>query len=159
MAEQVEKIQEKLETMPEKLETKPEKIEELKTESEPAPAVVVEPVEPRRSQGCLLPQKRGRPAGAKDRAPRKKKVDIIEEPIAEPIVEPIVEPVPKKAKKASLPRLDADFEKNEIVLPPPPSPRTVLREASRHILELKRLESSSRRANLYEMYSRNLHRL
>ena len=150
MAEQVEKIQEKLETMPEKLETKPEKIEELKTESEPAPAVVVEPVEPK---------KRGRPAGAKDRAPRKKKVDIIEEPIAEPIVEPIVEPVPKKAKKASLPRLDADFEKNEIVLPPPASPRTVLREASRHILELKRLESSSRRANLYEMYSRNLHRL
>ena len=153
MAEQVETIQEKLETMPEKLETKPEKVEknaELKTESEPAPAVVVEPVEPK---------KPGRPAGAKDRAPRKKKVDIIEEPIAEPTVEPIVEPVPQKAKKASLPRLDADFEKNEIVLPPPPSPRTVLREASRHILELKRLESSSRRANLYEMYSRNLHRL
>ena len=153
MAEQVETIQEKLETMPEKLETKPEKVEknaELKTESEPAPAVVVEPVEPK---------KRGRPAGAKDRAPRKKKVDIIEEPIAEPTVEPIVEPVPQKAKKASLPRLDADFEKNEIVLPPPPSPRTVLREASRHILELKRLEGSSRRANLYEMYSRNLHRL
>ena len=99
MAEQVETIEEKLETMPEKVEENAER----KTESEPAPAVVVEPVEPK---------KRGRPAGAKDRAPRKKKVDIIEEPIAEPMVEPIVEPVPRKAKRASLPRLDADFEKN-----------------------------------------------
>ena len=98
MAEQVETIQANLETMPEKVE----KNAEPKTESELVPAVVVEPVEPK---------KRGRPAGAKDRAPRKKKVDIIEEPIAEPIVEPSAEPVPKKAKRASLPRLDADFEK------------------------------------------------
>jgi len=106
------------------------------------------------------PKKRGRPAGAKDRAPRRKKIAIVEEPL-QPEPAPPVAKAPAPAAPRALPRLDVEFEPapEEPRPPPPPSPRTVLREASRHILELKRLETSARKSHLFDMYSRGLHTL
>ena len=109
------------------------------------------------------PKKKGRPAGAKDKAPRAKKprVVVVEEPLE----------VPQKKTTESAPpdRPDAPASTHrtggqtaqvapEIYEPSaPPSPRTVMREASRHILELKRLESSARRTHLGELYGSRLH--
>ena len=117
----------------------------------------------------LAPKKMGRPAGAKDRAPRKKKITIVEEPLA------VVETQPERAEspKRAPPQQKAPPPIPVVELAPEPraggvrgapegsgeaapSPRTVLREASRNILELKRLESSARKTNLREIYSRGL---
>ena len=108
----------------------------------------------------VAPKKKGRPAGAKDKAPRAKKprVVVVEEPLEPP-------PKPQTQPPADLPAAPPrHIEKQTVQVAPeiheppePPSPRTVMREASRHILELKRLESSARRTHLGELYGSRLH--
>ena len=113
------------------------------------------------------PKKKGRPAGAKDKAPRKKpRVVVVEEPLESPVKKQTVSSQPPADLPAAPPRhIDTHRAEGQTVQvapevyepPAPPSPRTVMREASRHILELKRLESSARRTHLGELYGSRLH--
>ena len=112
-------------------------------------------------------KKRGRPCGAKDRAPRKTRVVIVEEPLIaaqapEPPAPEPPAPEPPKAKPPKKTPVAAKAVAEQIEQggePEPPSPRTVLREASRSILELKRLETGARKAHLNDLYSKGSHRL
>ena len=110
----------------------------------------------------VAPKKKGRPAGAKDKAPRAKKprVVVVEEPLESPAKMQTQPPADLTGAPLEAPRTGGRTVQvaPEIHEPPaPPSPRTVMREASRHILELKRLESSARRAHLGELYGSRLH--
>ena len=134
------KMAETIETMPETTETIPEKEE----------AVSENPhVEP-------TPKKRGRPKGAPDKAPRKKKIVIVEEAV--------VRKAPERAQSSHETPPPRQAEPVVVHAPPPeppqpPSPRTTLREASQHILQLQNLRDTTRRAHLGELFTRKLHRL
>ena len=148
MAEEVSTIPDNSATIAEKVEKPVENVEKTVEKSEEA-----------------APKKKGRPAGAKDKAPRAKKprVVVVEEPLEAPVKKQTVSSQPP----ADLPAAPLETPRTggrtvqvapEIHEPPaPPSPRTVMREASRHILELKRLESSARRTHLGELYGSRLH--
>ena len=144
------------------VETIPDNAENTENADINVESTVVEEVKPVR--------KRGRPPGAKDTKPRQKRVVIVEEPLAPPEPEPATPatpaapepatpatpaaPEPPKPKQPRPARTTVQAEQRE---PDPASPRTVLREASRSILELKRLESGARKAHLLDMYSKGLH--
>ena len=111
-------------------------------------------------------KKRGRPAGSKDKAPRKKKIVVVEEDVSEPLPqasppafpeppalppalpEPPAKP-PKTKPKAKMPEPQSE--------PEPLSPGTVMREASRHILKLKSISAQARRDHIYQTYTAKLH--
>ena len=149
MAEEVSTTPDNSATIAEKVEKTVENVEKTVEKSEEA-----------------APKKKGRPAGAKDKAPRAKKprVVVVEEPIEAP---PVRKQTVSSQPPADLPAAPLETPRTEgrtvqvapeIHEPPaPPSPRTVMREASRHILELKRLESSARRTHLGELYAGRLH--
>ena len=105
----------------------------------------------------LLQQKSkgGRPAGAKDKAPRKKKIVIVEEPIAKAPVE-IEEPTPQPKPAKELVRREVQFEEPARAQEEPPSPRTIIRQSAGHMLELKRLNDSARKTHLQNTYTRRL---
>jgi hypothetical protein len=105
------------------------------------------------------PKKKGRPAGAKDKAPRAKKprVVVVEEPLESPAKTQTQPPADLPAAPLETPRTGGRTVQVAPEIHEPPSPRTVMREASRHILELKRLESSARRTHLGELYGSRLH--
>ena len=116
-------------------------------------------------------KKRGRPAGSKDKAPRKKKVVVVEEDVSEPqtLLEPPAETSthidvkPPKTAKAS----KAIHSRKEKPQPEPPalpqsepeplSPGIVMREASQHILKLKSISAQARRDHIYQTYTAKLH--
>lgn len=87
------------------------------------------------------PKKRGRPPGAKDRAPRKK-IKIVAEPLAPP-----EEPEPSQPSQ---------LEQAPEPVPEPPSPRTLHRQAAELILHLNNQRSEARRAQMRDMYTKNL---
>ena len=93
------------------------------------------------------PKRRGRPEGAKDRAPRKKKVVIVEEdapqntPEPEAAAQPVQTPAPP------------------VQTPEPDSPRTLIRNAADHILKLKNVTKMARRTHLQDEYTKRLHSL
>ena len=100
------------------------------------------------------PKRRGRPAGAKDKAPRKprERTRIIEEPPTPPPPPPA--PAAPKAARAAKPR-------GERVEPPareptPMSPRTMFRVASDHIASLHTERESARRAYWQDAIARSL---
>ena len=144
MAEEVSKTPDNSATIAEKVEKTVENVEKTVEKSEEA-----------------APKKKGRPAGAKDKAPRAKKprVVVVEEPLESPAKTQTQPPADLPAAPLETPRAGRTVHvAPEIHEPPaPPSPRTVMREASRHILELKRLESSARRTHLGELYGSRLH--
>ena len=74
--------------------------------------------------------KGGRPAGSKDKAPRKKKIVIVAEPIAKPPVE-IEKAAPQPTPVKEPVRREVQFE--EPAREEPPSPRTILRQSANHI--------------------------
>ena len=117
------------------------KIEEV---VEKSPPVVEAPAA--RSKG-------GRPAGSKDKAPRKKKIVIVAEPITKPPPEiEKAEPQPTPVKEPV--RREVQFE--EPAREEPPSPRTILRQSANHMLELKRLNDAARKNHLQNAYTRRL---
>ena len=153
MAEEVSTTPDNSETIAEKAETTQEKVEKTVEKSEE-----------------VAPKKKGRPAGAKDKAPRAKKprVVVVEEPLEAPVKTQSARGQTESSQPpAGLPAAPLETHRTggrtvqvapEIHEPPaPPSPRTVMREASRHILELKRLESSARRTHMGELYGSRLH--
>ena len=128
-------------------------------------------------------KKRGRPKGAADKAPRapKKKAVVVEEPMhKEPEKPPEPEKTPEKPKRTRAPRPkteaapqasqpsrgrpsssgnlpeEARHTPTEAREPDPPSPRTTLRDAAHHILQLQSLRTSARRTHLADAYTRNL---
>ena len=104
------------------------------------------------------PKKKGRPAGAKDRAPRKKKVTIVEEPLVPEPPPEAVQPKPKaqpKPKQQALPVSTLTFE--EPAVEERPSPRTIMREASKTLMQLKHLSDTARKTHLCDMYTKKLH--
>ena len=114
-------------------------------EAPPAPSAPSAP-EPKRG--------RGRPAGSKDKAPR---VKVRVEPIPQP------EPKPKPAPATSSQQAGG----NETLAPPvveqrppspePPSPRTLFRQTSAHLLNLREVMNSQKRASVAEKYTSRLH--
>ena len=136
------------EAIVEKMEPVVEKTEE--TAPETAPVVVDTPL--------ADAKKKGRPAGAKDKAPRKKKPTIVEEQIVSeapaPITRSVVEkPVRMESRPPLPPPSTPEFVEE------PPSPRTMMREASRNILQLRTLTDMARKTYLHESYTKRLHTL
>ena len=124
------------------LTTPPEEPSEpAKTEAEPAKT------EAPKNKG-------GRPAGAKDRAPRKKKVVIVAETIPQPRAER-----EKPAAVAETPKPPPPAPAPEPVHEEPPSPRTIIRRSASHMLELKRLNESARKTHLQSAYTARLAKL
>ena len=122
-------------------------------EDNPAESPVAEPAA----------KKRGRPKGAADKAPRapKKKAVVVEEPIHKEPEPPEPEKTPEKPKKTRAPRPKTEAvaeppTPTEAREPDPPSPRTTLRDAAHHILQLQSLRTSARRTHLADACTRNL---
>ena len=92
-------------------------------------------------------KKKGRPAGAKDKAPRKKKIVIVEEPIHVPVPR---EPRPKAAEPPEVPRAPEPQ-------PEPPSPRTIYRAATRHVMHAENQKIDARRTQIQQTYTQKLH--
>ena len=135
--------------MEEKTETNPENTpgpQEPETEP-PPPTDLPEPEPPKQPE----PKRRGRPEGAKDRAPRKKKVvTIVEE---------------EDAPKQNTPEPEAAAAPVQTPAPPvqapeePDTPRTLIRNAADHILKLKNVTKAARKAQLQDEYTKRLHSL
>ena len=136
------------ETIPENSENQ-EKVEDpvQETAVEEKEAVAPEPVkQPPEKRG------RGRPAGAKDKAPRARKPRIVEQPL-----EP--EPAPAPAAPAPKPKVQKVQQApppEPPMVPEPPSPRTQQRDAARLIFHLQQQKNESRRATLRDMYTKDL---
>ena len=125
-------------------------VEPIVEESKP-PAPIVEDPEPKK--------KGGRPAGAKDKAPRtRKKITIVEEPLEHTRETPPEEETlpPPKPKPKDLPKLHVAFEPH-VEIEEPPSPRTVMKSASISILQLRHLTERARKTHLQDMHTKKLH--
>ena len=108
---------------------------------------VVEPAPPEPKRG------RGRPAGAKDKVPRVAKPKVRVEPIPQP-VEPKAKPAPKPAPAPERPPSPV------IERPPspePPSPRTLYRQTSARLLNLRDVMNSQKRSSAADRYTSRLH--
>ena len=118
---------------------------------EPTEVEPVEPAEPKRG--------RGRPAGAKDAKPRKRKVTIVEEPIAKA---PKVKALPR-VEEASAPEVVAPVVPAVPEAPPEPpaqdSPRTLRHKTAELLLRLHRSKHDVRRTTLAEIYSAGMMRM
>ncbi len=109
------------------------------------------------------PKKRGRPAGAKDRAPRvKKAIVIVEEPLQAPPEPEKKVASPKKKRAPPPPASESEDESSDT--PPvahempeePPSPRDMYKEASKMIFRLQNTKNDARRTRLQEQYTKGL---
>ena len=101
------------------------------------------------TQTSSAPKRKGRPPGAKDAVKRVRKppVHIRVEPIiaAEPVVEPRLKAEPKVETKQTI-----EIEED------PPTPRTLLREASRHYVSLRGLVHANKKTEVSNMYTKKL---
>ena len=117
----------------------------------PEKSETIPPTNPQESIEAPAP-KRGRPAGSKDRAPRRKvKVEPIPAPVEEerqPPPQPVAKPKVAPQRVAREPRPPS---------PEPPSPRTLYRQTSTHLLNLRDMMHSQKRAAAVERYTSNLH--
>ena len=99
------------------------------------------------------PKKRGRPAGAKDKAPRKprERTRIIEEPPTPPPPPPAPPKAARVTKAREEPRVEPPARE-----PTPMSPRTMFRVASDHIASLHTEREEARRQYWMDAISRTL---
>ena len=113
------------------------------------PEVSQEPVpkapEPEAKRG------RGRPAGAKDKEKRVTKPKVRVEPI--PQATPVVANPPQP--KPSEPQIEPPIQERS--RPEPPSPRTLYRQTSAHLLHLRGVLNSQKRASVADRYTSRLH--
>ena len=117
--------------------------EPAKTEAEPAKT------EAPKNKG-------GRPAGAKDKCTRKKKVVIVAETIPQPRAE---REKPAAVAETPKPPPPAPVREPEPIHEEPPSPRTIIRQSASHMLELKRLNEMARKSHLQSAYTARLAKL
>ena len=104
------------------------------------------PAEPKRG--------RGRPAGAKDKAPRSTKPKVRVEPIPAPKATPAPSQASTEPPAETHPVEDV---KARAPSPEPPSPRTLFRRTSAHLLDLRDAMNSQKRASTAEKYTSRLH--
>lgn len=100
------------------------------------------------------PTKRGRPAGSKDKEPRKRKVKIVEEAIAE-----TPDPKPESPKEVKIEKVKPSQPslENEPIPPPKPiSPRQMYENAQQLILQLHSAKQQARRSTLADLYAKKL---
>ena len=96
--------------------------------------------------------KRGRPAGSKDKAPRRK---VRVEPIPQ---EEELQPTPAaKPKAAPPPPAPRQQRQPSPERSPPPSPRTMYRQTSAHLVSLRDMMHDQRRSKVAEQYTHKLH--
>ncbi len=120
----------------------PGELPELQEPPEPTKA---EPAEPKRG--------RGRPAGAKDTKPRKRKVTIVEEPIAKAAPEVSLEVKESPEVVAPVPAV-APAEPS-----PEDSPRTLQHKAAELLIRLHMSKYDARRTTLAETYFKGMMRV
>ena len=106
------------------------------------------------SGGDPAPKRKGRPNGAKDRAPRTRR------PAVQVRVEPLVqsENVDNQMKPPEQPRIPTAMPTESLPTPPPPppSPRSMLRETARHMTTLRQMVDNERRVKVHEEFSSKL---
>ena len=96
--------------------------------------------------------KRGRPAGSKDKVPRRK---VRVEPI--PQEEERLAPPPVPAAKPKAVPSPARERQPSPERSPPPSPRTMYRQTSAHLVTLRDMLHDQRRSKVAEQYTHKLH--
>ena len=130
--------------------TIPENSESIAPETQEVVEEPPAPPEPKRG--------RGRPAGAKDKAPRTAKPRVRAEPIPQP-VEP-KRAAPKQAPAPAQVHQAVEPESTPVERPPspePPSPRKLFRQTSAHLLNLRDVMNSQKRVSAAERYTSRLH--
>ena len=146
--------------------TLPENIENSEAPPEPQepPAPESTPTEPAK-------RGRGRPPGAKDRAPRVTKPKVRAEPIPQPQAKAAPEaaqevgisgrPTPtleeRKERRVGISQIPTPVVEERPPSPEPPSPRTLFRQTSAHLLNLRDVMNSHKRASAAERYTSRLH--
>ena len=143
----------------------------VETEAKTPPITqAVEPQEPAVTEPTPkiepAPKKGGRPAGAKDKAPRKKKVVVVVQELPESRAEPEKRAPAKSVTAASSSaapapppepvRAPEPTREPEPVHNEPPSPRAIIRQSADHMLALKRLNMRARKDHLSSAYTRGL---
>jgi len=137
-------------------------MEEAIVESTPSAAPGEAPAEERTPPEALPePKKKGRPAGAKDKTPRKKKITVVAEYIQPSLKIEEAAPAQPAEPKRRVEIEEAPPARETALEPPPPSPeppspRTTLRESARHMLELRRLNTAARKSHLGNAYTQRL---
>ena len=136
-------------------------------ENTPSTTPVAEPQEAAKTEPAPK-SKGGRPAGAKDKAPRKKKVVIVEEEVPqtrskhEKTTPTKTVDAPQSAAPTSAtaptpePASAAEPARASEPAREPPSPRSIMRQSANHMLELKRLNDAARKTHLQRTYTRRL---
>ena len=121
-----------------------------------APPVIEEP--PAQEPAPEPKRGRGRPAGAKDKAPRTAKPRVRVEPIPQPAApKPAPKPAPAPAQAGGLPDRAPPPVEERPPSPEPPSPRTLFRETSAHLLSLRDVMNAQKRASAADRYTSKLH--
>ena len=99
--------------------------------------------------------KRGRPAGSKDKAPRRK---VRVEPIPqEEELQPTPAAKPKAAPPPPAPVRERQQRQPSPERSPPPSPRTMCRQTSARLVTLRDMLHDKRRSKVAEQYTHKLH--
>ena len=132
--------------------TIPENSEPQDTPEEQAPAAAP----PKRG--------RGRPAGAKDKAPRSTKPRVRVEPIPQPKAAPAAQgstssqltPPSTEEERGGSSQLTPPVVEERPPSPEPPSPRTLFRQTSAHLLNLRDVMNRQKRASVAERYTSRL---
>ena len=132
-------------------------------ENTPSTTPVVEPQEPAKTEPTAK-SKGGRPAGAKDKAPRKKKVVIVEEEVPQTRakhektapIKTVDAPRPSAPAPAPEPTRAPEPARSSEPVREPPSPRSIIRQSAYHMLELKSLNDAARKTHLQSAYTRRL---
>ena len=100
------------------------------------------------------PKRRGRPAGAKDRAPRKSRVIDVDIPdTSAPAPAPAPVPAPATAPAAAPAPAPAPVPEPE---PEPLTPRRLYRETAAHLVHLKQMIQSDKRKTIAKAYTNKL---
>ena len=135
------------------IETIPAEAETIHAEA----AKIPDPAEPPK-------RGRGRPAGSKDLKPRATKPRVKVEPIPQPEPE---QPAPKARKPVPRPVEERSGTSSQLPTPEdsppvadqpePPSPRTLFRQTSAQLLNLRDVMNSQKRASAAERYTSKMH--
>ena len=141
-----------------------EAVVEVKAKTPPI-TEAVDAQEPTKTEPAAK-SKGGRPAGAKDKAPRKKKVVVVVEDLPESRAEPEKRSPAKSVTAASSSaapapppepvRAPEPVREPEPVHNEPPSPRAIIWQSADHMLALKRLNMQARKDHLSSAYTRGL---
>jgi len=141
-------------SIPENSQEAPENEENPSDNSENVPAPPV-------GQEVTQQRKRGRPAGSKDRVPRRRvRVEPIDDPeppppAPDPVPTPAPKAAPKAVKRAPKPPVPVFAERERS--PSPPSPGTLYRQTSEHLVSLRDMMNSQKRAAAIDRYTSRLH--